>query len=175
MTGAGQRTNDVATDLDTRVEAVPGWLFWGLTVLGALVGGFGLYGMWLHRGTGILDVRWRPILTWVVGAIVAHDLVFAPLALAAGRGLRWVRPRALRAPLQTGLALSALVTLLAFPLVRGYGVRAGDPSRLPLHYGVGYLVLLGVIWVGCAGWAWYRGRDRDDGAGSAATRPTGRS
>lgn len=155
-------TRDPVVDdrsLDPRVEAVPGLLFWGLTVIGLAVMGFGLYGIWTNQGTGSLNVRIRPMVTWVIGAIVLHDLVFAPIVLAVGRGLRWVRPRALRAPLQVGLATSALVTLLAFPLVRGYGARAGAPSRLPLNYTVGYLALLGVVWIACAGWAWYRGRD----------------
>ena len=144
--------------LERHVEAVPAPLFWGLTLAGLAVMGFGLYGIVRFQGTGILDVRVRQMATWVVGAIIVHDLVFAPLVLAVGRGLRWVRPRALRAPLQAGLAASALVTLLAYPLIRGYGVRGGDPSRLPLNYTVGYLALLAVIWLGCALWAWRRGR-----------------
>jgi hypothetical protein len=156
-----------AEELDTRVEAVPAWLFWGLTVLGLAVLGFGVHGIWSHQGTGILDVRVRPLLTWTVGAIVVHDLLFAPLTLLVGRGLRCVRPRALRAPLQVGLAASAALTLLAFPLVRGYGARAGAPSRLPLNYTVGYGALLAVVWLSCAAWASYRTR--------AAARPDRRS
>lgn len=150
-------------ELDTRVEAVSGWLFWGLTGLGLAVIGFGLFGIWTHQGTGVLDVRVRPVLTWTIGAIVVHDLVFAPLVLLVGRGLRRVRPRALRAPLQVGLATSALVTLLAFPLVRGYGARAGAPSRLPLNYTIGYGALLAVVWLACATWAWQRSHTGDDG------------
>jgi hypothetical protein len=144
--------------VDRHVEAVPAPLFWGLTVVGLGVMGFGLYGIVRFQGTGILDVRVRQMATWVIGAVVVHDLVVAPLVLATGRGLRWVRPRMLRAPLQTGLAATALVTLLAYPLIRGYGVRGADPSRLPLNYTVGYLALLAVIWLGCAAWAWRRGR-----------------
>ncbi len=151
---------DGRREIDTRVEAVPAALFWGLTAVGAVVGGFGLYGMWVHRGAGILDVRWRPMLTWLLGALIAHDLIVAPLALVVGRGLRRVRPRVLRAPLQAGLAVTALVTLLAYPLLRGYGVRQGDPSRLPLDYATGYGAVLAVIWTGCIVWAWLRRRDR---------------
>jgi hypothetical protein len=143
---------------DARVEAVPGWLFWSLTGIGLAVMGFGIYGMWVNQGTGLLDVRLRPMLTWIIGAVVLHDLVLAPVTLATGRGLRRVRPCLLRAPLQVGLAATALVTLLAFPLVRGYGTRAADPSRLPLNYTVGYGALLAVVWLACAAWAWQRGR-----------------
>jgi hypothetical protein len=142
--------------IDTRVEAVPAGVFWSLAVIGLAVIGFGLYGVWVHRGTGILDVRLRPVLTWTLGAIVVHDLIVAPASVLIGRGLRRVRPRLLRAPLQAGLATTALLTLLAFPLVRGYGARAGAPSRLPRNYTVGYLALLGVVWAGCAAWAWWR-------------------
>lgn len=164
--GATDRSDD--DGIDTRVEAVPAGVFWSLAVIGLAVIGFGLYGVWVHRGTGILDVRLRPVLTWTLGAIVIHDLVVAPASLVIGRGLRRVRPRLLRAPLQTALAATALVTLLAFPLVRGYGARASAPSRLPLNYTVGYLVLLGVVWTGCAAWAWWRTR-----RGGAAGRPDG--
>ncbi|CAN5914235.1 hypothetical protein BH23ACT10_BH23ACT10_16790 [soil metagenome] len=154
--------------LDTRVEAAPAWLFWGLTVLGMAVAGVGLYGIVVNQGTGVLDVRVRPMLIWTIGAVIVHDLIFAPLVLAVGSGLRWVRPRALRAPLQAALALTALVTLLAYPLIRGYGVRAGDPSRLPLNYTVGYAALVGCIWAGCAVWAWYRRRSDEQAADGAA-------
>lgn len=140
------------------VEAVPASVFWGLTILGLAVAGFGFYGVVVNQGTGILDVRVRPMITWVVAAIVLHDLVFAPIALLVGRGLRRVRPLALRAPLQAGLATTALVSLLAFPLVRGYGASDAAPSRLPLNYTVGYVALLIVVWTACAVWMWARSR-----------------
>jgi hypothetical protein len=160
---AGEQGQHRGQRVDTRVEAVPGWFFWPVTALGLAVMGFGIYGMWVHQGSGLLDVRLRPMLTWMIGAIILHDVVLAPLTLATGRGLRGIRPRVLRAPLQVGLAATLLVTLLAFPLVRGYGARPGDPSRLPLDYAVGYGALLGVIWLACAAWAWRRGRRGGDG------------
>lgn len=144
--------------VDTGVEAVPAAVFWPLTLAGLAVLGFGVWGMWVNQGTGLLDVRLRPLLTWMIAAVVLHDLVLAPATLAAGRGLRWVRPRVLRAPLQVALAGTVLVTLLAYPLLRGYGARAGDPSRLPLDYSTGYAALLAVLWTSCAAWAWWRRR-----------------
>lgn len=154
--------------LDTRVEAVPAWLYWGLTGFGLAVIGFGIYGIWTHQGTGILDVRVRPLLIWTVGAVIVHDLIFAPLVVLVGRALRHVRPRALRAPLPVCLAASALLTLLAFPLVRGYGARGSDPSRLPLNYTIGYGALLAVVWLACAVWTWRRGRPVRSGPGRRA-------
>ena len=148
------------TPLDTRVEAVDPWVFWTLTLLGVAIIGFGAFGIWTHRGDGVLDLRLRPWLTWFVGAIVLHDLVIAPIVLLIGRGLRFVRPRLLRGPLQVGLALTALLTLMAFPLLRGYGARAVSPSQLPRDYVSGWLVLLAAVWAGCALWAWWRQHPR---------------
>lgn len=158
--------------LDTQVEAVPAWLFWGLTGLGLAVIAFGVYGIWVHQGTGILDVRVRPLLTWTIGAVIVHDLIFAPLVLVVGRALRHVRPRTVRAPLQVGLAASVLVTGLAFPLLRGYGARAAAPSRLPLNYTIGYGALLVVVWLTCAVWAWRRGRTTASASGRSTPHGT---
>jgi hypothetical protein len=47
---------------------------------------------------------------------------------------------------------------VAFPLLRGYGARTEAPSQLPRDYVSGWLVLLAVVWAGCALWAWWRRR-----------------
>lgn len=154
----GQDSATLVAPPDPHVEAANPWVFWILTLVGLGVLAFGVLGIWTHRGSGLLDVRPRPWLTWFIGAIVVHDLLIAPTTLLIGRGLRFVRPRLLRGPLQVALALTALVTLLMFPLLRGYGAREGSPSLLPRDYAAGYLTLLGVIWAGCTLWAWWRRR-----------------
>jgi hypothetical protein len=50
--------------------------------------------------------------------------------------------------LRLALAVTALVTAIAWPLVRGWGYRAANPSALPLDYGrnlVGVVVTVCVV------------------------------
>jgi hypothetical protein len=145
---------------ENRVEAVHPWLFWPLTLIGAGILGFGVYGIWTHANMGLLGVPLRPWLTWFIGAVLLHDLVIAPIALAIGRGLRVVRPLYLRAPLQIGIALTVLIPVLMFPLLRGYGAnnQPGNASVLPKDYATGLVVILALVWLSMAGLAWWRRR-----------------
>ena len=66
------------------------------------------------------------------------------------RSARWwaatCRPET-RTAVRAAALVSAAVTLVALPLVLGYGRDPGNPSALPLPYGRGLAVLLGLIWV----------------------------
>ena len=81
------------------------------------------------------------LLRWVVGLTLAHDLVLAPVVLLTGV-LVHRRPW-----LAGGLLVSGVVALVAFPLVRGYGRRPGDPSALPRDYDRGLLLTLAAVWL----------------------------
>lgn len=81
------------------------------------------------------------LVRWVVGLTLAHDLVLVPAVLLVGLVVR-------RRPwLAGGLLVSGVVALVAFPLVRGYGRRPGDPSALPRDYTRGLLVTLAAVWL----------------------------
>ena len=100
------------------------------------------------RGIFVDDNLTHPpdLVPWLIGSAVAHDLVVAPLALAAGWMLhRWV-PRPIRGPVQLGLFASAVVALFAYPFIRGYGAIPSNPSALPRDYAAGLLLVVGVIW-----------------------------
>jgi hypothetical protein len=100
------------------------------------------------RGIFVDDNLTHPpdLAPWLIGSAVAHDLVVAPLALAAGWTVnRWV-PGPIRGPVQLGLFASAVMMLFAYPLVRGYGAIPSNPSALPRDYTTGLLMVLGVIW-----------------------------
>ncbi|MGH3326604.1 MAG: molybdopterin-dependent oxidoreductase [Streptomycetales bacterium] len=67
---------------------------------------------------------------------------------------KWVGRLAMgryRGPLQAGLIISGTLTLAALPVVLGFGRGAGEPSRLPLDYGVGLALALAGVWPEC-GW-----------------------
>ena len=42
---------------------------------------------------------------------------------------------------------SAVLVAIAWPFVRGYGRRSGNPSLLPRNYAVGLAAYLAVIWI----------------------------
>ncbi|WP_433337627.1 hypothetical protein [Spirillospora sp. CA-294931] len=105
---------------------------------GAVLIGIGLLGI-----VRDLDdpVGWA---VWFAGVVVAHDAVLMPAVLAAG-ALTGRLPDAYRRGAQVALAMAAVVSLVALPLVLGKGRRADNPSQLPLSYGWNLLVVLAVI------------------------------
>ena len=109
--------------------------------------GIGLRGIFQHR----LDTRPANLAKFVVGGALLHDLLVAPLVLLAAVALaRAVPPRA-RATVQAALAVSGIVALFAYPMVRGYGRAANNPTSLPHNYTLNLAIVLGLVWVVTAG------------------------
>ena len=127
-------------------------IFWSGAALGGAIIAWGIAGLVTDNGDGITGTRLTPWLVWFFSALVAHDLIIAPLTLLIGRGVRRVRPVLLHTPVQVGLALTAIVTLYIFPYLRGYGRAAqpGNTSVQPLNYTTSWLALLAVIWLAAA-------------------------
>jgi hypothetical protein len=92
------------------------------------------------------DVKVIGVLIFLVAVLVLHDGVLLPLYIGVGAIVGRVVPATLRTAVRVGLALSLAVTLVALPAVLGLGRSADNPSILPLHYGRGLLVILGLIW-----------------------------
>ncbi len=146
-------------------------VFWAGVVLGGAVVGWGVFGLLESRDVSVTGVNLRPWLIWFLGAVIVHDAVVAPLVHLVGSGVRRLRPVALRTPLQIGLALTALLVLFSFPLLRGYGVgtQPGNASVQPVDYATSLLVLLGVTWTLAAGLAVYEAlHAKGSGEGSNA-------
>lgn len=87
-------------------------------------------------------------LAWFVGGPVVHDGLVAPVVGVVGLVLTRVLPEHWRAPVVVGVVLSAILTLLAIPLLwRPFHV-ATNPGLHDRDYGVGLLIALGVVWAG---------------------------
>lgn len=115
---------------------------WWLYGAGAATVLWGLGGLLLSAG------RTHPLhwLAFFVGGAVLHDGVFAPLIgalLAAGSRLL---SAPYRRPVQAAALVSLLVTVVALPVLSGFGRVADTPSRLPLPYGRNLLAVLAVVW-----------------------------
>jgi hypothetical protein len=117
--------------------------FWiGLAVGWAVIG----YGV-----LGVLDNVWlrdRPakVVIWVGSTLIVHDVLLAPLVTVVGLALAWLLPRWLRGPIAGALALSGLVLLFSYPLLRAFGRRPSNTTILPHDYGHNVVLVLGVVW-----------------------------
>lgn len=117
--------------------------FWWFTGLGAAITGFGLWGLLGHL-EGPALTSW---LKTIAGALVLHDLLFAPLVVAGAFVLVRVVPARIRAPVQGAMIVSGAIVAISIPVVGGYGRLANNPSLLPSeHYGARLLAVLGVVW-----------------------------
>ena len=117
--------------------------FW----IGAAVGWgfivFGLRGV-LHHS---LDTRPSQLVRFWIGGALAHDLLLAPLVLAAGAGLTRLVAARWRATVQRALVICGPLALFAYPEVRGYGHVLRNPTSLPHNYAANLLLILVVVGV----------------------------
>ena len=120
--------------------------FWISAAVGWAVIGWGIAGIFRHS----VDTRPANLATFVVGGALLHDLVVAPLVILAGVLIARAVPARARGPVQAALAVSGMVALFSWPLVRAYGLAANNPTSLPHNYALGLLVVLGVVWATAA-------------------------
>lgn len=84
---------------------------------------------------------------WALGGALLHDLVLAPVVLLVGAILARRLPASVRGPISGALALSGIVVLFAYPLVRGFGRHEQNSSTLPLDYTTNVVVVVGLVWL----------------------------
>lgn len=84
---------------------------------------------------------------WIVGSAIVHDLVLLPFVAGVAVATRRLVAVQTWPVVRWALMTSGVVVLVAWPFVRGYGRRAGNPSLLPRDYGTGVAVALGITWV----------------------------
>jgi hypothetical protein len=96
----------------------------------------------------VTDPATEPLgqLAFLAAVVVAHDAVLVPLTIAVGVLIGRFVPLQARRSVRVAAICSLALTLMALPFVLGRGRRADDPSALPLDYGRGLLILLGIIW-----------------------------
>jgi hypothetical protein len=126
-------------------EPLAGWRWWtGLSVGGAI----GLFGL---AGLAVDAARTMPLvwLRWLIGLLLVHDFVLAPLVHLTGRRLRDRAPGPWRWPLQLGLVTSGALVLASVPVLVGIGRRTqpGNASVLPGNYPLALTGVLTVVWL----------------------------
>ena len=116
----------------------------------------------LITGLGLAQVL--AVLVWVVGGLVVHDGIIAPVVvvlgvLAARRAAPW-----LRVPLLWALVVLGPLTLIAVPVLGKPGARPDNPTLLDRNYVLGYAVLV-ILVLGASAVAALRRRRQDGHAG----------
>ena len=112
--------------------------------------GAGLLGYGIVRiFTDAKDTKPAALLRWLVGALLVHDLLIAPVVIGIGWLLaRYVPPRA-RRYLQAGLICGGLVSAYGVLLIWRQGTVAPSLALLRQNYLRNLLILLGIVAVGC--------------------------
>jgi hypothetical protein len=136
-------------------------------VAGVLTAG---YGVWL-----LLDLGWantRATLVWLVGGVVLHDGVLAPLVIAVALVAVRLVPRDRLAPWVVALVILVPVTLAGIPELGRFGARADNSTLLDRPYWLGWAVMVTLVVAGVLVGAVatrrrtaVRGGDDDTGAG----------
>ena len=124
-----------------------GPLFWGGVGLGWAAISFGVWSLLEKPGA----THPPSVMVWVVGLALAHDLLLAPAALLVAWLIHRAAPRVARGLVLGALAISALVALYAYPLVRRFGAQPDNPTFLPRNAGVGLAAVIAIVWVVAAG------------------------
>jgi hypothetical protein len=92
------------------------------------------------------DIHPGGVLIFLAAVLIGHDLVLLPLIIGVGALIGRLAPAQTRAAIRVATLCSAAVTVVALPLVLGYGKSTDNPSVLPLHYGRGLVTVLALIW-----------------------------
>ena len=79
--------------------------------------------------------------TWLVGGVLVHDAVLAPLTLAVGVGAVRLWRRQVPAAIVVGATVLATVTVVAIPVLGRFGARGDNRTLLDRNYLLGWLVL----------------------------------
>jgi hypothetical protein len=114
-----------------------------LGAVGVAMGAFGLLRFLQHDFGDSVNA-----VLWLVGGVVVHDGIIAPLTL--GLTLLGTRLLPRRARVVTGMGLVVLltVTATAIPVLGSWGARPDNPTLLDRHYIVGWCAFAAVVLLG---------------------------
>ena len=111
--------------------------------LGALGVAATAYGLVLLLGLGLEQLV--AVLVWVVGGVVVHDGLLAPLVVVLGVLVAVRAPSSWRTPLLWVLVVLGPLTLVAVPVLGRFGAKADNPTLLDRPYWLGYAVVVTVV------------------------------
>ena len=118
--------------------------FWVALVAGWAVIG---YGAWVMVANA---AETHPVNmgVFLVGLLLLHDLVIAPLTIAIAGGLRGRLPRVARGALAGAVMISAVTVALVVPAAIDRTDKvAGNPTIVPRNPWVGAAIVVALVWL----------------------------
>ena len=97
---------------------------------------------------GLHDRELKPAVLgrWLIGTLVLHDGIWLPFLATIGAAASLVIRKRVPAFVVWAVMTSAVLSLVGWPFVRGYGRRADVPSALQRNYAHGLLAYIGATW-----------------------------
>ena len=117
------------------------------------------FGLWSMREFEFVQLRSAAV--WLVGGVIAHDLVLAPIVALLGAVTWRIAPARWRTPVVVVFVLWGSLTLVALPVLSGLGARPDNPSLLDRPYLPAWLLLSALAALAVPVYVWLR---RDDGS-----------
>ncbi|MFL6079904.1 MAG: hypothetical protein ACJ714_08255 [Ornithinibacter sp.] len=108
--------------------------------IGALGVGVAAYGLVALLDLGLDNLR--AAMTWLVGGVLLHDGLLAPVTIAGCFVVARLWRGSLPAPVVVGAVVLGTVTVVAIPVLGRFGARADNPTLLDRNYVLGWLVLV---------------------------------
>ena len=141
---------------DSRTPDVPNRGLWIGLAIGGPVMAYGVVELWSKVGMSRLVQTGE----WLLGGLLTHDLVVAPLLIA----LVWIAgrtfPSRARTAIRAGVLATILVVAIGAPALLGYGNRPDNPTVHPLGYPTAALTSIAIVWglvaLGQLAAAWHR-------------------
>jgi hypothetical protein len=111
-----------------------------LGAVGVAMGLFGLLRLLQQDFPDIVNA-----VVWLVGGVLVHDAVVAPLTIAATLLASRVLPRRVWAVVAGALVVLLTVTITAIPVLGSWGARPDNPTLLDRDYVAGWLTFAAVV------------------------------
>ncbi len=103
----------------------------------------GLWGVWLMRD--FTSPQLISIATFLVGGVILHDAILAPVTVGLGVLAARLLPGHFRAAVGIAFLLWGTLTLAFFNVLSGQGGKPDNMTVLNRPYGLSWLVMTGVL------------------------------
>ncbi|HEY6688648.1 MAG TPA: hypothetical protein VI094_20850 [Propionibacteriaceae bacterium] len=114
-----------------------------LAAAGIALGAFGVFRLVSEIPTYSLLI----LGVWLVAALVIHDAILAPSVVGVGWLLRQYVPDRGRRYVQVALIMSALITVIAVPMIFLRGTQPAVKALLLRNYGSNLILIIAIIGV----------------------------